>query len=88
MQSGYVWGPFWAGAPPAASPLLRLLRILEFKFGRSRSSPEPSRIMGTTFALSLTGKTLAKRILGQGVNLGIAEVAAELCVKAHFPHHD
>ena len=56
--------------------------------GGSQSSPEPSRIMGTTFALSLTGKTLAKRILGQGVNLGIAEVAAELCVKAHFPHHD
>ena len=78
MQSRHVWGPFWAGAPPAASPLLRLLRILKFKFGGSRSSPESPRIMGTTITLSLPWEAWGTR----GVCGGISNSALE------FAHTD
>ena len=53
VRSGYVWGRFWAGAPAAPRPPTQATQDPEFKFGRSRSSPEPSRIMGTTITLSL-----------------------------------
>ena len=39
VQSGYVWGFFWAGAPAAASPLIEEA----LNFGQTRKMTEGSR---------------------------------------------
>ena len=41
VRSRHVWGPFWAGAPPAASPLLGLYSGYS---SSSRREPEFSGI--------------------------------------------